>query len=45
MKNRDKERERFIEEYKKECKSGLKLLAWIIGTWFIFGIILLLIFL
>ena len=37
-------KERFIEEYKLECKSGLKLFAFIIGTWVIFGVIILLIF-
>ena len=42
MKNK---KERFVEEYKLECKSGLKLFAFIIGTWVIFGIIILLIFL
>ncbi len=39
-----KEIERFIEEYKRECKSGLKLLAFIIGTWVVFGVILIFIF-
>ena len=39
-----KEIECFIEEYKTECKSGLKLFAWIIGTWVLFGAIMLLIF-
>ena len=43
--NRDKKKERFIEEYKMECRSGLKLFAWIICTWVIFGVIILLIFL
>ena len=36
--------ERFEEDYKRECKDGLKLFAWITGTWILFGIILLLIF-
>ena len=40
-----KEIERFIEEYKMDCRSGLKLLSWIVVTWVIFGVILLLIFL
>jgi hypothetical protein len=40
-----KEIERFEKDYKTECKSGLKLFAWIVGTWVLFGIIILLIFL
>ena len=39
-----KEIERFEEEYECECRSGLKLFAWIVGTWVLFGVILLLIF-
>ena len=42
MKN---ENERFEENYRRECISGLKLFAWIAGTWTFFGIIILLIFL
>ena len=38
-------KERFVEEYKRECRSGLKLFAWIVGTWVLFGVIILLIFL
>ena len=37
-------KERFEEEYERECRSGLKLFAWIVGTWVLFGVILLLIF-
>ena len=44
MKNRDKEIERFIEEYKRECKSGLKLLALMMGIWVLYGAIIVLIF-
>ena len=40
-----KEIERFIEDYKIECRSGLKLFAFIIATWILFGVIILLIFL
>ena len=40
-----KEIERFEKEYKRECKSGLKLFAFIVTTWVIFGVIILLIFL
>ena len=40
-----KEIERFEEDYKLECKSGLKLFAWIVGTWTLFGTIILIIFL
>ena len=40
-----KEIERFEKEYELECKSGLKLFAWIVGTWVIFGAIILLTFL
>ena len=39
-----KEIERFVEDYKLECRSGLKLFAWIVVTWVLFGVILLLIF-
>lgn len=39
-----KEIERFEKEYERDCKSGLKLFAWIVGTWVIFGVIILLIF-
>ena len=39
------EKDHFIEDYKKDCKSGLKLFAWIVWTWVIFGVIILLIFL
>ena len=39
------EKERFIEDYKKECISGLKLFAFIIATWVLFGVIMVLIFL
>lgn len=39
-----KEIERFEKEYERECKSGLKLFAWIVGTWVIFGVILIFIF-
>ena len=45
MINREKEIERFEKEYERDCKSGLKLFAWIVGTWVIFGVIILLIFL
>ena len=38
-------KERFEEEYERECRSGLKLFAFIIGTWTFFGAIILLIFL
>ena len=44
MKNK-KEIDRFVEEYKREFWSGLKLFAWIVGTWVFFGVIMLLIFL
>ena len=44
MRNK-KEIERFEEDYRRECYSGLKLFAWIIGTWIFFGAIILLIFL
>ena len=37
--------ERFEEDYRRECRSGLKLFAWIVGTWVFFGVIILLIFL
>jgi len=40
-----KEIERFEKDYKIECKSGLKLFAFIVTTWVIFGVIILLIFL
>ena len=39
-----KEIERFEEEYERECKSGLKLFAFIVSTWVLFGIIMVLIF-
>ena len=39
------EKERFVEDYKKECRSGLKLFAFIVGTWILFGVIMMLIFL
>lgn len=41
----NKEIERFEKEYERDCKSGLKLFSWIVGTWVIFGFIILLIFL
>ena len=40
-----KEIERFEKEYERDCRSGLKLFAWIICTWVFFGVIILLIFL
>lgn len=40
-----KEIERFEKEYERDCRSGLKLFAWIVGTWVVFGVIILLIFL
>ena len=39
-----KEIERFEKEYERDCRSGLKLFAWIVGTWVLFGAIMLLIF-
>ena len=44
MRNKN-EIERFEEDYKRECRSGLKLFAWIVGTWTFLGVIILLIFL
>ena len=37
-------KEQFIEDYKMECKSGLKLFAFIVATWVLFGVIMVLIF-
>ena len=37
-------KERFVEDYKLECKSGLKLFAFIVATWVFFGVIMVLIF-
>jgi len=39
-----KEIECFEKEYERDCKSGLKLFAWIVGTWVVFGVILIFIF-
>ena len=39
-----KEIERFEKEYERDCKSGLKLFAWIVGTWVIYCVIIVLIF-
>lgn len=41
----EQEKKDFVEEYKLECRNGLKLFAWIVGTWVLFGVIMLLIFL
>ena len=38
-------KKQFIEDYKMECKSGLKLFAFIVATWVLFGVILVLLFL
>ena len=39
----EQEKKDLEEEYKMDCRSGLKLFAWIVGTWVIFGVIMLLI--
>ena len=43
--NLEMKNKKFEEEYEREFWSGLKLFAWIVGTWVFFGVIMLLIFL